>query len=145
MTDKINELMKIGMANAFSAKTKAEKEKALRAALEAALKPGEPMAFYDGKKFYGSLEAASMCMADAKKIVPVYTAAPPAQTPSWVDVAAKTRVAQAVYERLRSHIHGLGPWSALDADTVQAIANAVMLPPAQPDAKPGELRNGGGA
>ena len=40
MTKQIDELMQIGMANAFSAKTKAEKEKALRQALEAALKPG---------------------------------------------------------------------------------------------------------
>ncbi len=39
MTKQIDELMQIGMANAFSAKTKTEKEKALRTALEAALKP----------------------------------------------------------------------------------------------------------
>ncbi len=75
MTKQIEELM----ALAREAPWTKEALETLRSALEAALKPGEPIAFYDGKKFYGSLEAASMCMADAKKIVPVYTAAPPAQ------------------------------------------------------------------
>jgi len=94
------ETLKSALEAALNAAAMAESDAYLRGynvGHDAALKPGEPMAFYDGKKFYGSREAASMCMADTEKLVPVYTAAPPAQTPpprltygQVVDVIAST-------------------------------------------------------
>jgi hypothetical protein len=84
MTKQVDELMKIGMANAFSAKTKAAKEKALRTALEAALKPGvlvaEVIADEEGYAFI-KWHGDESRFHEIHPIGTKFYTAPPAQTP----------------------------------------------------------------
>lgn len=51
-------------------------------------KYNDPVVWYDGKKFYGSQEAASMCLADMITLKPLYSA-PPKREPLSEDEAWK--------------------------------------------------------
>ena len=48
------------------------------------------------------------------------------EQPSWVDVAARTTIARAVYEQVRKELTGpIAPFDILDADTVQRLADSL--------------------
>lgn len=55
--------------------------RALRAALEQPQVEQEPVAWYDGKKFYGSQAAASMNMANMAALAPLYAHPQPPRQP----------------------------------------------------------------
>jgi hypothetical protein len=89
MTDKIDELMRLADEYAYASTKDQERysHDALRAALEAALKQGgEPIGYrYKYKNCFGnvvwSFELPRSIDTKVLETVPVYTAAPPAQTP----------------------------------------------------------------
>ena len=78
-------------------------------------KYNDPVVWYDGKKFYVSQEAASMCLADMITLKPLY-AAPPKREPLSVEEIlrcpwdSKKRLSEAlvIFSRALEAKHGIG-------------------------------------